>query len=229
MSIVDLSEAYDIPGVFEARQKRSVRIRDSFINVGIDALNEQRLHTLTVSGLAQASGNSVGGFYTRFQDKDAYFRALRVFTIQSIEQEYVIYFNADKLTGKPRHEILESLVDLMVDLFTSRYRGVLRESLLLILEPEDPWAPMRQSALNIVETLQTSLQDAFPEFSDQTAKTRLRFCFQLIVGVLQNDLVNDYHVHSTADDSLRMALKDVLNSYMNSATASKALSTAKVS
>ncbi len=204
----------NVPGVFAARQKRSIRIRDSFINVGVEALNECRLKDLTVADLCQRSGNSVGAFYTRFQDKEAFFRALRVNTIESLEYEVIARFNRESLAGQSAREVLEQLVDLMVDIFTSRFRGVLRESLVLILEPNDPWAPMRESALKIVSVLQESLSQAYPDRPVTQINTRCRFCFQLIVGALQNDLVNDYHVFTTKDQSLRNGLKDAICAYM---------------
>ena len=215
MSTAVLLPSEPIPGVFEARQQRSVRLRDSFINAGIDALNHTRFSDLTVSGLAAGSGNSVGGFYTRFKDKNSYFRALRVHTIDSIEKNHSSAFNTLMQQPVDNRQSLGALVDLMVDIFTSRYRGVLRESLLLILEPDDPWAPMRDSAHNIVNTLETRCASIFTEFPPATACTRLRFCFQLIVGVLQNELVNNSHVFTTKDNSLREGLKETMCAYMH--------------
>lgn len=203
-----------IPGVFEARQQRSVRLRDSFINAGIDALNHTRFNDLTVLDIATHSGNSVGGFYTRFKDKNAYFRALRVHTIDSLERDHISAFTHRMQRPISNRQSLIALVDLMVDIFTSRYRGVIRESLLLILEPDDPWAPMRESAHHIVSTLETELASTFAEFSTTAACTRLRFCFQLIVGVLQNELINNTHVFTTRDDSLRDGLKETVCAYM---------------
>lgn len=214
MASAELSICGNIPGVFDARQKRSVRIRDSFIDAGVDLLNSTRLEDLSVSELAKSSGNSVGGFYTRFKDKDAYFRALRAFTIQSLENDFIADFNNDSLKGQHPEIVLGKLVDLMLNLFTSRYRGVLRESLILILEPDDPWAPMRESAQKIITVLQLSLSEAFPDRSSDETDTQLRFCFQLIVGTLQNDLINNYHVFTTKDDSLRIGLKQAVCRYM---------------
>ncbi|MDB4223857.1 hypothetical protein N9850_08790 [Granulosicoccus sp.] len=229
MGIVDISISDDIPGVFSARQKRSVRIRDSFIVVGVDALNQKRLDDLTISELSRSSGNSVGGFYTRFKDKNAYFRALRVFTLHSLEKDHIADFATLAQSGLPELDLLDALVDLMVDIFTSRYRGVLRETLLKILDSEDPWAPMRESAVNIVNIVQANLDESFTGQSIEIEQTRLRFCFQMIVGVLQNDLVNDYHVHTTRDDSIRLALKDVVRAYMQLESPAKSTMTVKVS
>lgn len=214
VSLASDSLVGEIPGVFAARQQRSVRIRDSFINVGVEALNQVRLKDLTIAALCHKSGNSVGAFYARFQDKDAYFRALRGFTIESQDHQSMTRFNSETLKGNNARQTLETLVDLMVDIFTSRYRGVLRESLVLILEPDDPWAPMRGSALKIVSILQENLIDCFPEHTAVETNTRCRFCFQLIVGALQNDLVNDYHVFTTKDDTLREGLKEAVCAYM---------------
>lgn len=203
-----------IPGVYAARQQRSVRIRNSFINTGIDALQETRLRDLTISELCHRSGNSVGAFYTRFKDKDAYFRALRGFAIDSNDLLVAERFNLELLKECDAIDTLEKLVDLMVDIFTGRFRGVLRESLVLILEPDDPWAPMRSSAQKVLQTLTLSLADAFPANTSAETDIQCRFCFQLIVGTLQNDLINDYHVFTTKDDSLRNGLKKAVCAYM---------------
>ncbi|TMV05710.1 TetR/AcrR family transcriptional regulator [Ruegeria sediminis] len=204
----------DIPGVLPARQKRSKRIRDAYISAGIKLLNERRLSDLKISDLAEECGGSVGSFYTRFEDKEAYFRALRAAAIALCNAEIYDRVNVDRLYEMEAGEALDEMVDLMADLFTGPVRGVLRESLLRILEPEDPWAPMRDSAREIMRSYRRACATQFPAFTPDVAKERLAFCFQLIVGVLQNDLVNDYHVYSTRDESLRGGLKEAVRGYM---------------
>ena len=204
----------DVPGVMPARQRRSVILRDAYIRAGIKILNTKRLSDLSVSELAQECGGSVGSFYTRFEDKEAYFRALRVATIAMCNKEIQSRVSIAKLYEMEPGEALDEMVDLMADLFTSPIRGVLRESLLRILEDDDPWAPMRDSAREIMRNYQRACATLFPEFTPEETKRRLNFCFQLTVGTLQNDLVNDYHVFSTRDESLRVGLKEALLSYM---------------
>lgn len=214
MNLGTLNLEDDIPGVLPARQKRSVRLRDSFIRAGFEILNSKRLSDLSVSELAKECGGSVGSFYTRFEDKEAYFRALRAAAIAMCNKEIQIRVSIARLYEMEPGEVLDEMVDLMADLFTSPIRGVLRESLLRILEADDPWAPMRDSAREIMRNYQRACATLFPEFSPDETKRRLKFCFQLTVGTLQNDLVNDYHVFSTRDESLRLGLKETLRSYM---------------
>ena len=73
---------------------------------------------------------------------------------------------------------------------------------------------MRASANRIIANYHAALSCAFPRFTPEETKIWLSFCFQVIVGVLQNDLVNDYHVFSTRDRSIRAALKENLRLYM---------------
>lgn len=205
----------DIPGVFEARQSRSVKNRDGFLTAGVDALSRMSFDELKISELARASDNSVGSFYTRFKDKDAFLRALRAYAVEAIDREYCAGFTPEMLQSKSAGDGLDALVDLMCAIFASRFRGVLRENYTRIMQRDDPWAPIRSSAQQIVWTLHEGLAPAFPQHQPHAARERLSFCFQMIVGVLQNDLVNNYHVFKLEDGSIPPGLKEALRAYMS--------------
>ena len=207
--------AEKIDGVFEARQDRSRKTRDAFIESGIALLNEIRFNDLKVSDLARHSGRSVGSFYKRFEDKDAFFRALQAATVARDRKIIERRLGPERLNSLSPGDVLDELIDTLADIFSSEVRGVLRESLLRILEPEDGWAPMRQSGRSIQQRIVDRLKTSYPGMSEAQTERKLRFCYQIIVGVLQNDLVNDYHVVSTADRSVRLALKAVVADHMN--------------
>ena len=214
MILQDFSVDEDIPGVLPAKQKRSRIIRDKYLEAGCELLNERRFSDLRIPELAAKCGYSVGSFYTRFEDKESYFRALRSAAMVSCNAEIRRRVSMDQLYEMTPAQALDELVDLMADLFAGPLRGILRESLLRILEPDDPWAPMRDSARSIMRNYRRVLASEFSGYDEEEAKTRLSFCFQLVVGVLQNDLVNDYHVFSTRDESLRSGLKEAVRTYM---------------
>ena len=150
---------FEIPGVFEVPQNRSVKSRDSFIKAGITALNTMRFDDMKITEVAQASGNSVGSFYKQF-------------------------------------------------------RGIPHESYPRIMDKGDPWAPLRNHAQQVMRTLNESLRHSFPQFTPEETETRLSFCFQMVVGVLQNDLVNNFHVFKLEDGTVLPGLKTALRSYM---------------
>lgn len=205
-----------IEGVFEARQDRSRKSREAFIASGIALLNEMRFDDLKVADLARHSGRSVGSFYKRFEDKEAFFRAMQASTVARDQKIIEYRLDRQRLNDMPPGEVLDELVDTLADIFSSEVRGVLRESLLRILEPVDGWAPMRKSGQDVQQRVVDRLKSAYPRMSEIETERKLRFCYQVVVGVLQNDLVNDYHTFSTADRSVRTALKAVVADHMQS-------------
>ena len=203
-----------IPGLFVARQIRSIKNLDYFLKVDVEAINNLPFDDIKISNLAAASGNSVGRFYTRFQDKDAFLRALRSYAVYAIDRELCADFTKDKLRALPPEDALDALVDLMGPIFASRFRGVMREHYTRITEADDPWAPNRSHAQLILHTLHEGLSDAFPQYGIDKKKTGLSFCVQMVVGVLRNDLVNNYHVYKLDDGTVLPALKEALRAYI---------------
>lgn len=203
-------------GVYVALQERSRKSRDAFIESGFVLLNHMRFNDLKVSDLARHCGRSVGSFYKRFEDKEAFFRALQVATVNRDREIIENRLAKDRLEQITPIEVLHEFVDVLSDIFSSEVRGVLRESLLRIHEPEDGWAPMRKSGQDVQQRLVDRLACEYTEMSAADTERKLRFCYQIIVGVLQNDLVNDSHTFSTKDQSIRSALKAVLVDHMAS-------------
>lgn len=68
----------DIEGLHQTHQRRSL---DAFIETGFAQLCQHRLDELTISELVAESGRSVGSFYKRFRNKEAFFRALCAATV----------------------------------------------------------------------------------------------------------------------------------------------------
>ena len=72
--LTHLQPCCGIPGVLDVQQDRSYLARNVFIEAGMIALNSRRFDDLHVADIAQAAGQSVGGFYSRFEDKEAFFK-----------------------------------------------------------------------------------------------------------------------------------------------------------
>lgn len=197
-----------------ALQQRSVDTLNALMANGIRLLNGCRLQELRIPDLVKRCGCSVGNFYLRFPNKETYFKALQAEVMAQSDALIVERLHPKQLAAMDAPAVVDSMVDLMADIFTSQGRGVYRESLLRIQEADDPWAPMRLAGRDIMRRYAEGAADKFGGVSEQEAGERLRFCFQTVVGVLQNELVNDFHVHSTRDGSVRLALKRMLQAYM---------------
>lgn len=210
-----LGDDLSIEGVFEAKQERSIAVRDQLIREGIDALNSNRFSDLRVTDITSRVGRTVGSFYARFLDKEAFLRAIRAAAISMTLDECERRASAEILLQLPPGEALDVIVDLLTDIFSGPIRGVLRESRLRILDPDEPWAPMREVGSRIIENMHNGIEPNLSCKASDTAKIRLSYCFQIVVGILHNDLVNDNHVFSATDGTLRPALKETLRKYMD--------------
>jgi AcrR family transcriptional regulator len=85
-----------IDGVLPANQARSRNARDRLLEAGDQVFAKMGYDAAHVSDIAQAAGCSVGSFYRRFRDKEAFFMALHHrFTERNLD-------NADKFFAQPR-------------------------------------------------------------------------------------------------------------------------------
>lgn len=85
-----------IDGVLPANQARSRNARDRLLEAGDRVFAKLGYDAAHVSDIAQDAGCSVGSFYRRFRDKEAFFMALHHrFTERNLD-------NADKFFAQPR-------------------------------------------------------------------------------------------------------------------------------
>src|SRR5216684_6970119 len=66
-----------LAGVRQAKQGRSRAKHDSLLAAGLRLLETESFHGMTVGRIASEAGCSVGTFYARFADKDAFLTAVQ--------------------------------------------------------------------------------------------------------------------------------------------------------
>lgn len=221
MKLVLPEDTQELTGVFAVRQKRSRRIRDALVESGVALLNDRSLVQLKVPDIAAHAGCSVGSFYTRFVDKSAFFNALQYAYILAARAEIAARTDQHALQKLSAATVIERFVSLMVDLFGGQSRGVLRETLLRIAEPDNPWEPMREMGRHIRAELHHALAERIPGPTLEARQHRLSFYFQAVVGVLHNDLINDHHVFTSNDNTLAPALVELGERYLKVRTGSR--------
>ncbi len=64
------------PWALPAKQARSRETRDRLLLAGRQLLDQGVFEQTTIAGLAQIAGCSVGSFYSRFPDKEAFYQAV---------------------------------------------------------------------------------------------------------------------------------------------------------
>ena len=108
-----------------AYQARSRQRHVDLIQAGLKLIQTRDFDDLPVSAIVAEAGCAVGSFYTRFEDKDAYFAALQLSVLDQIRDEAADWFAEQPWSSAPVAECIERLVGWLVHNFV-RHRGVIR-------------------------------------------------------------------------------------------------------
>ncbi|MGG7566808.1 TetR/AcrR family transcriptional regulator [Rhodovulum sp. DZ06] len=162
-----------LPGVKPAEQARSRALRDRFVDAGRAQLLHRRADDLSVPELARAAGSSVGGFYSRFETKEAFFAFLRARMQAEHDAAFARALAPERLAGAPLPEAAAAFVDCMIGLYTGPWRGVLREACARLQDRPEDWSPLRARGAALGDRLAAALAETRDETRDEAgAETR---------------------------------------------------------
>jgi len=186
--IVPLDSTSNIPGVRPAGQKRSRLLQDRFVIVGRKVLIETRLKDVPIPMLAQKAGSSVGGFYSRFDSKEVYFNFMRSQMFDEHSLLHDKFLDPAKFQTKAPKNISIAFVDMMLEMLTGPWRGVLREAFLSLPDNPEGWAPMKNRSEYLSDRL-LRLYEPLIE-NKKELDERVAFAVQLVISAVDTALVN---------------------------------------
>jgi AcrR family transcriptional regulator len=176
-------ESEQRPGALPAKQARSRRTRDQLLAAGFRLVEERDFEAISIADIARSAGCSVGAFYFRFADKDAFFRAMIAHRLAEARA------SLPALLEPPGADPLSVLVSAVVESFRRR-PGFLRATLRKSMGDASVWEPMRAHGHFVADQfLQRLVRDA-GERPAPDAELRIRFAFQIMNGTLINALIN---------------------------------------
>jgi AcrR family transcriptional regulator len=166
------------------RQARSRRTYQALIDAGFRLLESEEFESLTIAGIAEEAGYSVGAFYSRFESKDEFFEAMVAHHIAERTAE-----RARLLATESRDTLISALIDGLVRHYWRRrrfWRAVLMRS------TNDPefWAPINASAQEFVGQLTMRIESDAGRKLSETEISNIRFAIHMALGVINNRIVN---------------------------------------
>jgi AcrR family transcriptional regulator len=179
-----LTGAEPAEGVLPVKQRRGEQTRDRLLAAGQRLIAQRDFDTMSVAEIAEAAGCSVGAFYQRFRDKDAFFGALVA--------HYVTAARATTVALYADHDD-DRLIGALVRATVMRFRnnvGLIRAAIRKRMEQGPVWEPIRLhghfAADGMIGWL--GVRRGRPLTPDETMATR--FAFQVLYGTLNNAIVN---------------------------------------
>ena len=171
-------------GVHPVRQRRGQRTRDRLLNAGQRLIARHSVDALSVADIARAAGCSVGSFYLRFRDKDAFFRALIA--------QYLAEGRAATLALYTNHDgdrLIHALITETAARFR-RYAGLIRSAIRMRMDDHTIWDPIRSSGHFNASQFIAWLGSHHGQSPAADAELATRFAFQMLYGTLNNAIIN---------------------------------------
>ncbi|MDA0338271.1 MAG: TetR/AcrR family transcriptional regulator [Proteobacteria bacterium] len=207
--IARLFDAESIPGVKPAEQKRSRLLQDKFVVATRKTLLTTRLKDVPIPDLAKAAGSSVGGFYSRFETKDALFEFMRKQMFAEHLKLHDEFLDPAAFEGASHQVVSTAFVDLMLRVFSGPWRGVLREAFTNVLEHPNTWEPMKARLVYLCDRL-IPLYENRIERRDGLEE-RLAVALQFLISIFDNEMMNPNLEFRMKDPRFRFYLIQTFN------------------
>lgn len=166
------------------RQERSRKTYEAFISAGFRLLEKDEFESMTIAGLAEAAGYSVGAFYARFQSKDEFFEAM---VAQHLRRRTATC--VDILANVPRDELVATWIEDLVEYYWS-HRRFWRAVLLRSTNDPEFWAPIENYGKGFVESVRNRIQKDIRRQLSRTESDNVRFAVHVILSMVNNRIVN---------------------------------------
>ncbi|HKU96214.1 MAG TPA: TetR/AcrR family transcriptional regulator [Vineibacter sp.] len=174
----------DRAGALPAKQARSRRTRDQLLAAGYRLVEIRDFEAVSIADIAKTAGCSVGAFYFRFADKDAFFRAMIAHRLEEARAGI-----SQLLETPDGGDPLETLVASVAETFRRR-PGFLRAALRKSMEDPSVWEPMRAHGHFVADRYLDRLSRDAGSRPAKAVEMRIRFAFQIMNGTLINALIN---------------------------------------
>ena len=186
------------PSVSEARSSRSLApiraraqvTRGALLKAGRELLKTHDFHAMSVASIAAVNGQSVGSFYGRFKDKEAFFEELqREITAEWIE-EAARTLDKNACNGLSATQIVHRICKFVVGLIRQD-AGFLRAALKHEATNPAGWTPIKQAGKEVATLAVDVLRPAMPQRDDAKNASRIRFCMQVLYSTCFNGILHD--------------------------------------
>jgi AcrR family transcriptional regulator len=200
-------------GVTPPHQARSEATYHALIEAGRKALANQSFEKTTIAALARSAGTSVGAFYGRFENKQAYFSAIQETVVAEIAAEVRDSFDALDAAGGDTVDFLGLLAEVLAGIFRDNkglYRAAFKDASAL----PHIWTPFKRLGWAIASMAAAKLTPRLAQIGRPATERDVRIAIQFMNGMLVNATINDPGPIHLEDDEMVPYLKRMLFAFL---------------
>lgn len=179
-----------LEGVLPTRQARSGATFLALVKAGREALKSGTLEDMTIGDLAKTAGASVGAFYGRFENKEAFFNVILQLTTGEIWEALRSLTVDLERRRASTEECLATFAHFWVATFRT-HRSLYIAAIKHVSSVPGAWTPFTQLGWASAELAFKTLQPRLRAEEAIDDERQVRIAFQFINGLLVNATIND--------------------------------------
>ncbi len=196
-----------------AYQQRSRQQRDRLLKAGERVFAEKGFWQAHVADIASRAGCSVGSFYRRFQDKEAFFLSLQVDMAAHAEENIARFFDDPACLTDPVLEVFIRLVRNTARTMRG-IEGYYRALFELSLRGHDVWPPMRRIEVLEAQRIVDLLRRRGVALDDAELEAHAQFAIRGLHGQIISSMQHGPGPYATDDPRLHRELAVQLLRYL---------------
>jgi len=177
-------------GVRAAKQSRSLLKHQALLQAGRRLLDTHDLGALSVAQLTRDAGMSVGSFYSRFEDKDAWFAELLRVTGEEVLRDTQALLDGARWRQAGNERKVLMIVRHIVAIHRT-HRGIFRAAHFDAARSALFWPQLHAYGLRIADAVYRALGEHLTQLPPAQRRTRVGIALQLVFGVLVNAVLHD--------------------------------------
>lgn len=170
-------------------QSRSRESTLALLAIGRSLIEERGIDGTSMNDVAAAADSSVGTLYFRFGSKERFVSEVIQRHNDETRERLERFVARTTANAKSAAEVIDAFVHWIVAGYI-RHGGLLRAQMRHAVDHPETWPSFRAAGQAITEGMIRAIE-RFPEATDQTDwRRRVRFAMQMILGTLNNALIN---------------------------------------
>lgn len=171
-------------------QRRAEATRDALLAAAMRLLRSRDFDQLSIAELAAEGGLSVGSFYGRFRDKEAFVALLQRRVADGWLAEGDRAFAGADDPSLPTARLIGRIAEAVVEVFR-RDEGFVRASLRHQTTHPGASTPLQRAGRRFAEAAADVLAPRLAHLPPAQRRLRVRFALQVVYGTCMNAVLND--------------------------------------
>jgi AcrR family transcriptional regulator len=190
----------DQPALRQPTQSRSRESTEALLEIGRRLIEQRGVDDCSMNEIAAAAGSSVGALYFRFGNKERFVSEVMRRQVDTTREQIAVFLAEIAAKATAPSEVIEATTKWFVLEF-GKNRGLLRAQMRRALDNPQEWQPFQRIGRDLVDGT-IEIIGRFPDVQqDNDWQRRVRIAMQIVVGTLNNIVINRPGPLELADDA----------------------------